>query len=147
MILVVNMNSVVCRLYQYRRAKEELNFIREWTHPESKLRDMEIMSDKPGRYRGDGMGRGAFESRTDPKENEINIFAREVAKQLNLERSKNEYEKLIIIAPPHVNGLLFQHLDKHVKELITNNFQKDYFHLKDQELLQFLKENAQFSNV
>jgi len=40
--------------------------------------------------------------------------------------------------------LLFQHINKLVKKLVTHNIEKDLMHLPDHELLSFLKTHAQY---
>ncbi len=136
MIWIVNVNSNLCRIYHYQKSPAKVTLIKEIEHPENKLKPSEIVSDKPGRYKG-----GMYSPHTDIKEVEFDHFAREVAKELDEGRVKSKYEKLILIAPPHMNGLLLQHMDKHVKELVMNNIQKDLIFLKDHELLNFVKEN------
>ncbi len=146
MICVINTNSNTCRIYHYQKHPAQLTLLKEIIHPESKLKKSDYLtSDKPGQYRTDvTSGGGAYSQRTDPKEVEIDAFSREIAKEIDLGRTKNTFEKLILIAPPHMTGCLFQHLNKHAKELIINNIQKDLQHLKDHELLNYLKENAQY---
>lgn len=43
-----------------------------------------------------------------------------------------------------MNGLLFQHINNNVKNLVTHNFEKDLLHLADHELLDFLKIHTQY---
>lgn len=146
MICVVNTNSNSCKIYHYQRNPAQLTLLKELSHPESKVKKSDYLtSDKPGHYRTDvAGGGGSYSQRTDPKEIEIDNFSREIAREIDLGRMRNDFKKLILIAPPHMTGCLFQHLDKHAKELIVNNIQKDLRHLKDHELLDYLKENAQY---
>jgi protein required for attachment to host cells len=151
MILVVTANTNNCRIYHYNKHHDnhpaQLTLLSELNHPESKLRNGALTSDRSGHYQASSVsGRGAYSPHTEAKENEIDIFSREIAQLLNKERNAKEYDKLILIAPSHMFGLLNQHLDKHVKELITNHIQKDLQHLKDHELLEFLKENAKYQD-
>jgi len=145
MICVINTNSNTCKIYHYKKSPAELTLLKELTHPESRLKSENLTADKPGKYRSDTAGSGgAFTQRTDPKEIEIENFSREIAKEIDLGRVRNDFEKLILIAPPHMTGLLFQHLNKHAKDLIVNHIQKDLQHLKDHELLDFLKMHTKY---
>lgn len=147
MIWVINTNSNLCHIYNYQKSPAELHLIKEINHPENKLKKSDFLtSDKPGHYQADGTNGGAFSQRTDPKQIAIDDFAREIARELNHGRTTNAYEKLIIITTPQMNGLLLQHLDKHVKDLISNTIQKDLQHLTDKELLTILKTDARFSD-
>lgn len=138
---VLLLNSNTCRLYKLSTKPYQLTVIKEILHPASKLRDIELTSDKPGRYKAADMAHGTFTQPTDPKEIQIEDFSREVAKALNHDRTIEAYNKLIVIAPPHMNGLLFQHLNKHVKELVTHNIKKDILHLTEPELIDFLHQH------
>lgn len=138
-ILITDSNT--CRLYNYCQKPELLTLVQEIKHPENKLRDTDLTSDKPGHYKVSGGAHGAFSQETDPKEIKIEDFSREIAKALDHGRNTHAYETLIVIAPPHMNGLLLQHINKHVSELITHNIKKDVLHCTDRELLDFLHQH------
>jgi protein required for attachment to host cells len=145
MIWVVNTNSNFCRIYDYHKKPAKLTLLKEISHPENKLKKSEYLtSDKPGRYQTTNTAHGTYSQPSDPKEIAIDNFSREIAQQLNHGRTTNEYKELIIITAPHMNGLLNHHLDKHIKNLITHNIQKDLLHLSDQQLLEFLQTHTQY---
>lgn len=137
------MNSTNCRIYDYKRPLD-LTLNTEVSHPENKFMTRELITDRPGHYKGSDTSRGSFAQATDPKETMIDDFTRNIANLLDDHRKKNQYEKLILIAPPHIQGLLLQHLTKHVKQKIEKNIQKDIIYMPDHELAQYLKEHAQF---
>ena len=145
MILVVNTNSNTCRFYHYDKKPAQLTLAKEISHPENKLKNSELAADKMGHYKGDKGGRGAYSPRMDIKDVQIDNFTREIAKMLDHYRNENGFEKLIVIAPPHIFGLLNGHLNKHVKELICHHIKKDLLQYSDQELLQFLHEHTKFT--
>lgn len=144
MKLVVNTNTNTCRIYHYVKHPAQLTLIKEIKHPENKLRSGEITSDRPGHYKAGNAAHGAYSPHMEAKEVEIDNFSREIANELDKERMKKEYEEAIIIAPPHMNGLLFQHVNKHVKDLVINNIEKDLIHLTDHELLKYLQAHTQY---
>lgn len=139
MIWVINSNSNTCKIYEYNKPHAKLDLIKELTHPENKLHNSDLTSDRPGRYKANGGAHGAYSPATDPKENKIDSFMRDVAHELNNERVKNSYDKLILIAPSHMHGMLMHHIDKHVKERIISNIQKDLIHLNDRDLIPILE--------
>ena len=141
MILVIAANSTICRMYDYNKKSAEIKLIREILHPENRLQNRELNSDRPGHYHGNQTSRGSYEP-TDTKEIKIDNFSREIAKELNDERHKNGYDKFIVIAPPHVSGLINQHAHKLVKERIDNRLQKDVLHFTDKDLLAYLREHT-----
>ncbi|MFZ2314456.1 MAG: host attachment protein [Gammaproteobacteria bacterium] len=145
MKLVINMNSNICYIYHYNsKNSPTLTLLKEMAHPQSKLKNSEIAMDKPGHYNTRESARGAYSPHMEPKEIEIDNFSREVAKELNQERIKKDYDELIIISPPHVNGLLFKHINNNVKNIIINRIEKDLIQLSEHELLDFLRTHAQF---
>lgn len=146
LIWVVNTNSNTCRIYNYKKKPVQLALFKEIQHPENKLKDLDLTSDKPGHYKSSGSSHGAYTQPSDPKEIKIENFSREIAKELDHGRNSHAYNHLIVIAPPHMNGLLFQHINKLVKNLVSHNIEKDLIHLPDHELLSFLKIHTQYPN-
>ncbi|HEX4046002.1 MAG TPA: host attachment protein [Gammaproteobacteria bacterium] len=145
MIWVVTANTNECRIYSYEKNHAHLVLLKEIAHPELKLKTSDTLTtDKPGHYRANDSARGAYSPHTEPKEVEIAHFSKEIAEELDKGRNANAYEKLIIITPPHMNGLLFQHLNKHVQKMVVNNIQKDLQHLNDREIIDFLKTHAAY---
>jgi len=144
MIWVINSNSNTYRIYEYNKHQGKLNLLKEIQHPENKLHKIDMVSDRSGRYKSNGGAHGAYEFPSDPKEIKYDDFMRDLARELNHERNKNSYDKLIIIAPAHVNGLLMQHIDKHVKDLVICNMNKDLIHMADHELLLILESTPNY---
>lgn len=145
MKLVVNANTNACKLYHYVKHPAQLTLLKEISHPETKLKTSQLISDRAGHYQA-GTAHGAFSPRHDAKEIEIDNFSREIAKELNKERVNKKYDELIVISPSHMYGLLLQHINKHVKDLIIKDIQKDLFHLADHELLSLLQADTQYLN-
>jgi protein required for attachment to host cells len=143
MKLVINANTNICRIYHYVKYPAQLTPLHEISHPENKLKSGDMTSDRSGHYKA-GAARGVYSPHMEEKEIYIDNFSREIAKKLNQERINKEYDELIVIAPPHMIGLLFQHINKHVKDLIINSIEKDLLHLSDHELLNFLQAHTQY---
>lgn len=143
MVWVINCNTSTCKIYEYKKP-EHLILLKEIYHPENKLKNIDLTSDKQGHYKTNSTTRGSYSPDTDPKQVKITEFLREVAKELDHGRNKQAYEHLIIIAAPQTMGMLIQQLDKHVDGLVSNRIQKDMIHLTDIELLKYIKEKAAF---
>lgn len=144
MTLVVNVNSNFCRFYHYHKHPAKLVLLKEFNQPENKLKNSDLTTDKAGNFQGYDAGGSAYEPRMDPKKVKVNDFLRQIAHDIEDERNKHQLEKLILIAPPQISGLLFQHLNKHTMGLIINHIQKDLFYLKDHELITYLQTHAEF---
>tara|TARA_R110000868_G_scaffold124779_2_gene329640 strand:- start:11136 stop:11579 length:444 start_codon:yes stop_codon:yes gene_type:complete len=145
MIWVITANTNMCHIYKYNKAPPELFLLKEINHPELRAKTGDSMTtEQPGHYRTKGPTYEAYTPSVDPKEVAVEQFSQEISKILDHSRSTNEYEKLIIVTLPHMNGLLFKHLNKHVKSLVINNIQKDVMQLENNDLLNFLKEHTKY---
>jgi len=142
MKLVINTNTNTCRMYSYNKHPPQLILVKEISHPENKLKNSDITSDRSGHYKARLSGRGAYSPHMEAKEINIDNFSREIASELNKERIKQDYDELIVIANPHMNGLLAKHIDKHVKDLIVNTIEKDLLELHERELLDYLQAHS-----
>lgn len=137
-IVVGNTNQ--CSFYDYKRPNT-LNLIKAIECPENKLKDSELVSDRPGHYKTMSSTRGSYEQETDPEKNKIDNFAKKLADILNHARNNHEYKELIVVMPAQMEGMLSQHLNKEVKKLIINRLEKNVVHLSPQQLLHYLNEN------
>ena len=135
-VLVADTN--ICRIYTYDKQPEKLTLFKEISHPENRLKDTDLTSDRQGRYSASNSTHGVYAAHSDPKEVKIDDFSREIAKELAHGRSTNDYSKLIIVALPHMDGLISQHIDKNVKDLITHNIKHNAVDLNEKHLLEFL---------
>lgn len=102
----------------------ELELMRELTHPESRKRNSELKSDRPGYY-ATGSGFNSAYDRNDPKQVEAEHFAVELAHELKAGWDQHQFKSLLIIAPAHFYGLLKKHL--HILgSLELTHLSKDY---------------------
>lgn len=88
--------------------------------------DREQKTDAPGRAFSDstGPGRSAYEE-TDYHQLEENRFAAETAEMLRKRALRNDFESLIIVAPPRTLGELRKHYHKEVEKRLTGEIAKD----------------------
>ena len=142
MLLVVTANATNCRVYHYQKHLNKLTLIKEIEHPKSRLKNRDIASDRPGRYNKSASGkRGAYEPPSDPKDNEIALFSRDIAKLLNTAKQDKLYEELILITDSRMLGLLNQQLHKNVSGNIKQTIQRDLQTFSDKELADYLTEH------
>ncbi len=135
---IVLTNSNQCRIFSFCKADKKLNLIKEINHPENREKDFDLVSDSAGRYKSDAGGHGAYSQQTDPKEIKIDQFMLELCNALDEARTHDQFNQLVIIAPPKTHGLLTQRMNKNVEKLISQVIQKDLVFLKEHELLDLL---------
>ncbi len=147
MIWVITANTNNCRIYHYDKSHAKLDLLKEISHPEFRQKASEgLTTERPGHIQTGISSRSSYEPHMDAKEVEVDRFSKEIADELDKGRKASSYEKLIIVTPPHMNGLLLKHLDKHAKQLVINNIHKDIQHLSKIELVDFLKTHAQYAD-
>lgn len=131
-------NSSIARIFKIEK-RHILHEVKTLEHPESRLRNSDLVSDKPGRdFESFGTARHAMEPKTLPKKLEFAIFARLIAEFLEDARNQGEYETLYLAASPALLGLLRQSLNPNVSKLIKGEVDKDLTLLPPQEILSHL---------
>jgi protein required for attachment to host cells len=119
----------------------KISLLHSYEHPDSRKKDSELVADKSGAYRSGEAGFGDFTSPTDPKEHEAEVFAMQLAKELEAARTSNQYTDLILIASPHFTGLMKKHLNKNVLDLIKTYIEKDYTQIPINRLMKYLDDH------
>jgi protein required for attachment to host cells len=111
-------------------------------HTESRSRNLDISTDKPGRtqHRTRDGKRGSMDPRTFPKEVERQIFAREVAGFLSNRAKRGEFVDLVLVAPPRFLGLLRELLSDLPQTMAVKTVDKDLTAVKPHKLMEALVE-------
>lgn len=135
------------RIFARGTADKHLNLLHEFEHPESRMSNQELVSDRPGRTqqssaasRGNPAGsanlghRSAMEPHTSPKTVEQEHFAHELAAALYKGLMGQEYEELVLVAGPQFLGLLRSVLDEQVQKHVTVSLDRDYTYFTSPEL-------------
>jgi len=135
-ILVANASHA--RLFNLE-APDALVLVREFSHPQSRERASDLVTDKPGHYLSDGGKHGNYSPAESPKHQEMERFAQQLAQELDHQRAAGHYQHLILVASPALLGALNSSLDHHVRALVKATVDKDYVHERPHELLQHLK--------
>lgn len=126
---IVLADAATARIYEPQAGRRDWKLIAELTHPESRAKESELGTDKPGRVKQSTGSRAAMEPPTPRKEVEIEKFARQIAKALDDALVRKAYDRLVLAAPPEFVGVLRELLPKRVQECIEATVEKDYLHL------------------
>lgn len=129
-VLIADSSSAAIAATDWRLKHGEL--VREFSHPESRVKGLDIMADDRGRTRvrnKDSVRGAAMEYKTTPHEVEAAAFSRELAEFLRLSRANNEWENLVLVAPPNFLGQLRDSLDGNtlgkVRASVAKNYRND----------------------
>jgi protein required for attachment to host cells len=126
---IVLADAATARVYVPRGERRNWTLLAELTHPQSRAKESELLSDKPGRVKQSTGSRSAMERHTPRKEVEITKFAGEIAKALDDGVVRNAYDRLVLVAAPEMVGMLRATLSQRVADRITATVEKDYLHL------------------
>jgi len=127
-------NASQANIFCNEGPRKGLTKVKTLQHAASREKGSELVSDRPGHNQGHGNGHGSYVPAKMPKEIEAERFALEIARELNHGRTQNAFQRLILVASPHFMGLLNQHLDAHVRQLVSDSIEKDYTKITDKEL-------------
>lgn len=123
-ILVANGSEA--KLYANEGPNTGLSVVKEFDHPASRAKNADLVTDRAGRMQSSGNGRGSRQPHMTPKEHETEVFALELARELVRGRSTNQCNRVILVAPPTMMGLINGSLDHSTANLVSERLEKDY---------------------
>ncbi len=95
-------------------------------HPQSRLKESELVSDHAGKLSDKGQpGTHAAPSATSAKEKEAELFARQLCQRLEQGRAQQQLERLVVIAAPDFLGLLRQQMGAALRALVVAELDKN----------------------
>lgn len=113
-------------LYAAESPTGPLTELRDFIDPENRLRDQDLVTDRPDRaFDSGGEGRHALESSTQPGEVEAQRFAKWLAETLDQVRTEQRFEMLGLVAPPGFLGLLRKSLSDETTRQVVLEIDKD----------------------
>lgn len=139
--LVLVANSAEAHLFRCGNLRtDNLNLIKEFSHPDSRKKVSDLISDKPGHYKTDAGAHSAY-AKADPKKVEAEHFALELVK--NIAENHDTISKLVLIAPTHFSSLMKKHLHSHISHIadICECINKDYTKYTEKDLLAAIREH------
>ena len=130
-------NSSTARLFTAPKAKLfngdlDLEQVDSFDHPESRYKTADLTTDI-SRHNN-------FVESSDPKAQESERFARELADELESGRVNNCFDELVIAAPPQFHGLIKKHMNSTISKLVFSSIEKDYTKTEPKQLAKHLSE-------
>ncbi len=114
---------------------EELEPVMSLVHPASRMKNQDLITSRPGSEPSAGHGvRSAFDRHTEPREVEVEAFARQLAEHFRLGRTTHAFERLILLSPPAFLGHLRAELDKETAACIVASAPVDLTQVPGHEL-------------
>jgi len=119
---VIVANGWRARIFSAAGASE-INEIDNLVHIESRLKDQQRTSDRPGDQSGPGGSHHEVEDRRN--ENEKTRFAKEIGNYLTVKLDQKAYKRLTLICEPKMLGELRKQLPARVQKCITQESSHD----------------------
>lgn len=118
-----------------------LKLVETIEHPEGRLKNGEINSDKPGRaFDKVGGGRHSMSTEQAPIERVAQQFAKLLSEKLIKGRTQNRYAKLVLVAEPRFLGELRSALDSPTTALVSATLDKDLGGVEDRDVPKHLND-------
>lgn len=125
-VWVVVASSTRCRIFTQHKHNAPLEQLEELEHPEGRLHDRELTTDRPGRsFDSSGPGRHSMGQPVSPTEQENLRFAKTVACRIDQGRKRNSFDRLVLVADPRFLGYLRQGLTPATRSKLTAELHKN----------------------
>ncbi|MBD3676175.1 MAG: host attachment protein [Planctomycetaceae bacterium] len=112
--------------------------IADLVHPISQMKPQELETDRGGRVKGPG-GNAPYDSRhVDYDHQRAEEMTREITDYLMQAHQKNEFEQLVLVAPPKMLGVLRNQLPNTLQKLVVSEIDREYTLLSAQKIEQLL---------
>jgi protein required for attachment to host cells len=133
-------DSSRARIFERQLPDNTLREIEDFTHPQGREANRELVTDAQGRYYGKGERDQAHTAPThvSPVQHEDELFAKSLTDHLEKARTENRYNKLRLIAAPKFLGLIRQKLSKEAQKLVEEEIPKDISWFSPKEVEDYL---------
>jgi protein required for attachment to host cells len=113
------------RFFAAEKAAGPLREVRDLLYPEARLREGDLVTDRPGSDRNPGAGTHGFGTDASHKEDGADRFALEVCGQLESARAGGAFRRLYVVAAPHFLGLLRKHQSSSLRQMVAGEVDKN----------------------
>jgi len=130
---IVVADSSRARIFGARNRGAELTELEVMYHPESRMRDQDLQTDRPGRMYS---MQGDFRSSTEQppaRKMEAERFAQELVEYLDKKHHEHHFEHLILAASPNFLGHLRHEFSDRLRKAVDYEISKDFSHLEKAE--------------
>jgi protein required for attachment to host cells len=133
-------NSSIAKIFEIQNMGRKIKKVDELFHESGRLKPREVYSDSAGRsFARMGGSRHALSTEVSMHEHEQMVFAKQLMKVLDKGRMLNSFDELVLVAPPKFLGKLNQAMPTPLKNILTQEVNKDFSMSKtDNEVIDHL---------
>jgi protein required for attachment to host cells len=150
-IRIVVADESVARFYDVEHRRGPLTKAGELAHPEGRLHERDLVSDRPGRvfdhagapgHRRGEVAHHATGGEQTAHRTESAKFARRVVHELETAHRHGDYDRLVVMSGPPFLGVLRDAIPKHMKSSVVAEVPKDLVHSPEKVVLEHLAPEA-----
>ena len=146
-VWVLVCDATEARLFQVRHLRgvpSAWQLVETFSHPASRSKTSELVSDRLGQRSSEGRSahRNALAPASSPKEVDNTHFAHLLAASLDDVRRSKGLRRWVLVAPPHVMGMVKKELTPELEKVLMATFDEDLAHLDQQELAKRLRDDV-----
>ena len=112
------------RIFSSEKPASALLEIKDLTHPEARLHEGDLVTDKGGRDKGPSGAHGVNHEQAH-KTDGAEKFASEVCSELDAARAAGSFDKLYVVSAPGFLGLLRKHQSSALRQTIAGEVDKN----------------------
>ncbi len=122
---VVVADASRARIFSAENPSGPLVEIQTLAHPEARLHEGDLVSDKSGRDRNTGSGSHDMGNQNEAKQEEAIRFASQVGQALECGRTNKQFKKLYVVAAPGFLGLMRKNRTGSLQKMVTAEISKN----------------------
>lgn len=122
---VVVADSSQARIFSAEKPTSPLEEIHTLNHPEGRLHQGDLVSDRPGRDRNAGTGSHDMGHEVDAKNEAAVRFSAQVSETLECGRNNGRFNKLYVVAAPGFLGLLRKQWNSPLQKMVAGEVSKN----------------------
>lgn len=138
-VRIVVVDERQASFFDASRADGPLTLSGAMQNPMAGLKDIDLETDRPGRRYGgtSGVRHGSVQAghhhgvdgERSTERHELTQFAKDIAQQIDKDRVNHAFDKLVLVAPPRMLGLLRQSLTEPARSVLAGEVSKDVVQL------------------
>ena len=123
---VVAADSAQADIFRVSKIGGSFEPVKGLSNAEGQLKGRDFTTDRPGRgFDGTGAGRHGMASPDAPREHAADGFARTICQYLETARTRSQYDRLIVVAPPDFLGRLRKAITPAANHLVVESVAKN----------------------
>lgn len=140
---IVVSDSARARILTTNRRKTRLVEVKEFLHPQSRVHEEEVATEKLDRsFRSEAPGRHDMSETLSPKKHEAWKLCKELANEIEAGRTRGEFERLVIVAAPAFLGELRKRMSDPTSRLIVAELDKELAGMDTEEIRKHLPQQV-----